>query len=113
MAILDTISKKIKALRQSRGITQEEFAFRLGISLPAYSKIERGITDISVTRLEQISGQLGVKIPLFFSEDGYEEKLTTLEGPNMGEQYLINAIKDKEQIISLQKRYIEQLERKS
>jgi transcriptional regulator with XRE-family HTH domain len=111
MAIVDTIGKKIKHLRLLRGLTQEEFAFRLGISLPAYSKIERGITDINVSRLEQISEELGVKPVVFFAEPIVTESTNLLAEPN-NSKYLMSTLRDKEEIILLQRKYIEQLEAK-
>jgi transcriptional regulator with XRE-family HTH domain len=43
-------------------LTQENIANDLGISVTAYSKIERGKTNISITRMEQIAEALDVNI---------------------------------------------------
>src|SRR6187551_1116660 len=59
----DTIKKKtnksagknIRTLRHEHGWSQEDVANRLGISIPAFSKIETGVTDINLSRLEQIA----------------------------------------------------------
>lgn len=40
-----TLNKKIKDFRKSQGLTQQQMASRLGISQPAYQKIEAGETD--------------------------------------------------------------------
>lgn len=45
----------IKQLRHRQGWSQEDVAIKLDISIPAYSKIETGITDINLSRLEQIA----------------------------------------------------------
>jgi len=42
----------------------------LNITPSAYSKIERGITDPSIGRLEQIAKILGVDVTYFFQEAG-------------------------------------------
>lgn len=47
--------KRIKTLRFGNGWTQEDIANRLGISIPAFSKIENGVTDVNLSRLEQIA----------------------------------------------------------
>jgi len=112
MSITDTIGKKLRALRLSKGLTQEELAFRLGISLPAYSKIERGITDVNISRLEQISIELGVKPKVFFEEYRLGDDSVVLSDIDNKELYLVNTIRDKEEIIILQRKYIEQLESK-
>ena len=50
-----SIGQNIRALRHQRGWSQEDVATRLGISIPAFSKIETGVTDINLSRLEQIA----------------------------------------------------------
>jgi transcriptional regulator with XRE-family HTH domain len=54
------IGKKIKALRQQRGWSQSHIAELLNISVPAFSKIESDITDLSVSRLRQIADVFNV-----------------------------------------------------
>ena len=49
------LGKKIRLLRHQKGWSQEDVAVQLSISIPAFSKIETGITDINLSRLEQIS----------------------------------------------------------
>ena len=51
----NSVGKNIRALRHKRGWSQEDIATKLGISIPAFSKIETGVTDINLSRLEQIS----------------------------------------------------------
>ena len=46
---------RIKAMRKSKGITQEKLAEEVGLSLEAISKIERGIRGASVEVLYDIS----------------------------------------------------------
>jgi transcriptional regulator with XRE-family HTH domain len=50
-----SVGQGIKILRQRNGWTQEDVANRLGISIPALSKIETGVTDVNLSRLEQIA----------------------------------------------------------
>jgi len=49
------VGKNIRTIRHQRGWSQEDVATRLGISIPAFSKIETGVTDINLSRLEQIA----------------------------------------------------------
>ncbi|TAH04271.1 MAG: XRE family transcriptional regulator [Sphingobacteriales bacterium] len=49
------LGKKIRLLRHQKGWSQEDVATQLNISIPAFSKIETGITDVNLSRLEQIS----------------------------------------------------------
>ena len=54
------IGKKIRLLRHEQGWSQEEVAGQLGISIPAYSKIETGITDINFSRLKELAAVFGM-----------------------------------------------------
>ena len=48
------VADKIRILRLERNLSQENMADELGISVGAYSNIETGKTDSTVTRLMQI-----------------------------------------------------------
>lgn len=55
-----TIGDKIRSVRTLKEFSQENMAQMLGISILAYGDIERGKTDIKMSRLEQIAEKLGV-----------------------------------------------------
>ncbi len=46
---------KIRALRTSKGWTQDKMAELLHLSLNGYANIERGDTEMTISRLEQIA----------------------------------------------------------
>lgn len=52
---MKTLGDKIKAVRISKSLTQEDVAHELDVSINAYSKIERNRTDVNFSRLEQIA----------------------------------------------------------
>jgi len=56
------IGNKIRVLREVRGFSQEYMADQVGISQAAYSKIERNETEVTLTRLDQISKVLEVSL---------------------------------------------------
>ena len=60
------IANKIKQLRASAGLTQEQLANRLGISAQSISKWETGVTMPEITLLPALSGELGVTIDDLF-----------------------------------------------
>jgi transcriptional regulator with XRE-family HTH domain len=60
MTNLEKLGDRIRLLRVEKKLTQENIANDLGISVTAYSKIERGKTNISILRLGQIAEVLGV-----------------------------------------------------
>lgn len=56
------VFEKIKDIRETKGLTQEDVANALEISPSGYSKIERGETRINIDRLQQIADVLEVNI---------------------------------------------------
>jgi len=76
---MKTLGKKIRLLRHQRGWSQEDVAKRLDISIPAFSKIETGITDINLSRLEQISILFDMTVVqlLTFNDTEQEQKYNT------------------------------------
>lgn len=64
------IYKNLKKFRISKGWSQGEFANRLKISIPAYSKIETGVTDPNVSRLYQMAKVLGINVIELISVTG-------------------------------------------
>jgi transcriptional regulator with XRE-family HTH domain len=55
------IGHKIKKLRELKNLTQEHMAQSIGITQGAYSRMELGETEITYSKLEKISEQLGMK----------------------------------------------------
>jgi len=51
----NTIGSKIRHMRLRNSWNQEMVAERLGISVPAFSKIETGLTNINITRLKELA----------------------------------------------------------
>lgn len=100
---MKTLGDKLRYFRNLKNWSQEEMADRLDISLPAYSKIERNITDVGYKRLLQISKILGITIIELLSDPTKKSEQANLKE--------IIAEKDKE-IIALQKKIIKLLEGK-
>jgi transcriptional regulator with XRE-family HTH domain len=63
------VSEQIKFIRTLRGWTQENLAHKLGISTHAYAKIERGETDVNLSRLEQIAQVMEIELPRLLGLD--------------------------------------------
>ncbi|WP_442589294.1 helix-turn-helix domain-containing protein [Pedobacter sp. AW31-3R] len=51
----NTVGDNVKRLRIRNGWIQAEMATKLKISIPAYSKIETGLTEINIARLHRLS----------------------------------------------------------
>ncbi len=56
------IGEKIRAIRQLKGLSQENMANLLNMNVLSYGDMERGKTDIKYLRLEQISSVLNMTV---------------------------------------------------
>jgi transcriptional regulator with XRE-family HTH domain len=72
-----SVGKNIRTIRHQRNWSQEDVANRLGISIPAFSKIETGVTDINLSRLEQIATIYEVSVVNLFALDAEETQPET------------------------------------
>lgn len=79
------LGDNLKRIRELKGITQDELAYRSGISKPQISKLEVGTSKNPVLEtVVAISSALGVSI---------EELVFGTEGPN-GMKYMLAAIEN-------------------
>lgn len=94
------LSYNLKQLRHKNGWTQTDVATALDISIPAYSKMETGITDINLSRLEQIAKIYNVSVV---------ELLTGNNPIDLEEVERLKSllIKRDQEVIELQKKVIE------
>jgi transcriptional regulator with XRE-family HTH domain len=56
------LHEKIRFIRQLKGWSQEEVANQLEMSVNGYGSIERGETDVKLSRLEQIAQVFGMEL---------------------------------------------------
>lgn len=57
----DILGARIKSLRESEGLTQEQIAEKMGCTRQKYARIEKGLIDISFANISIIAQILGVK----------------------------------------------------
>lgn len=100
---MNIISKNIKHFRQKKGWSQREVAEQLNISIPAFSKIENGVTDVNLKRLNQVATLLEVSVMQLMAKDG--------ENPESKHSLHVKMLKTKlskkeEELIELQKKVI-------
>lgn len=116
-----SIKDNIRRIRKEHGLTQEEMAHRLGISLTAYRDLEKGNTNIvncNVIRLahlldtsteELVLGYRPVRIPeenLREMKEEYTGRIAELEKEV---EYLRKLVKSQEEIIETKNQIIEML----
>ncbi len=56
------LSERIRQFRLHKGLSQENMADMLGLSTTAYGDLERGRTELSVSRLENIAKLLDIPL---------------------------------------------------
>jgi len=62
--------ERIKVFRTFKGWTQEKMAEKLGMSVIGYGNIERGDTDATLSKLEEIAKVLGIELHELFNSQG-------------------------------------------
>lgn len=77
---MKTIAEKIRLLRLQHGLSQENMADSLGISTTSYGDIERGKTDLTLSRLHQIAEVFEIGITTLLGETtSLQQELQQLE----------------------------------
>lgn len=76
MAVTDIrikIGLRIKELRDSTGMSQEKFAYSIGMARSYFAEVETGKRNVSVENLEKISLGLGVSLDVFFDSNLFRD----------------------------------------
>lgn len=60
VSLKEIVSKNVKAIRKSKGMSQQDLADETGLSVRYLSKVENDPPDITLGNLERISRGLGV-----------------------------------------------------
>lgn len=76
------IHEKIRFIRQQHGWSQEEMAVKLNMSSNGYGNIERGDTDVNLSRLEEIAAIFNLSLSQLFSDDEDAKNVFYLSGTN-------------------------------
>ncbi len=79
------IGNNIKKFRELKGWTQENMALDLEMSQTGYGRIERGETDISLSKIESIAKVLGLTIyDIIDFEEKYFFNISNVNGSDTG-----------------------------
>ena len=105
---MNKLNAKLRLLRIKHNMTQQQVAQRLNCSVPAYSKLETGATDITGSRLIQLASIYNCGIDNIFTfgepvDDSVERKIAEL----------LNALREaKEELANMQQKIIKLYEEK-
>jgi len=100
------VHEKIKFIRQLKGWSQEDMAEKLAMSLNGYGSIERGETNVNLSRLEQIAQLFGIELSELVALN--EKSIFYMSGSNSTGQLnqkhcTINSFAPEEHLLNLQK----------
>ena len=98
------IGNKLRALRIKRGMRQREVAKQLGVAREEISYFERGVRNISLTRLEELLKIYDVSLSGFFED---KEEMDTLKVRFFGNTK--NLTEEDKKNIAFAKRFTENL----
>jgi len=74
------LGNRIKLLRRQKDWTQDQTSEQLGISIPAFSKIETGLTTVNMTRLKQLAQLFNITVyDLMHSAEDLKAQEASLE----------------------------------
>src|SRR4051812_27023456 len=104
---MNTLGRKIRLLRQKKGWSQDDVSKKLDMSVPAFSKIETGATDINLSRLQQIALLFEMSVVDLFDLNELAEGRTHKQGIAEVNQKLMER---EAEIIDLQKKIIDLFE---
>ena len=63
------IGKRLRELRNIKGLSQEKFALKCELDRTYIASIEQGKRNVSVVNIEKISKALGISVTMFFKSD--------------------------------------------
>jgi transcriptional regulator with XRE-family HTH domain len=100
---MKTLGEKIRYYRKKEGWSQEDLAARLNITMLSISNIERNVTDVQYSRLEQLAKAFGITASELVSFSNTPTEYVALK----------NKIKEQEkEIIDLQRKLLRALEKR-
>lgn len=66
--IRNKIGNRIRELRLSTGLSQEKFAYKIGMDRTYFASVELGKRNISIVNLEKIANGLNIPLSELFKE---------------------------------------------
>ena len=93
------IGKKIKSIREAKGMTAKQVISAVDMGAPMYSRIENGVNEPSLTTLEKINKALGVSLSDFFDTDDKLADVNSYDASVMEKIKLVEELNDEEKKI--------------
>lgn len=104
---MSKVHETIRSIRTAKGLKQEEVATKLSMAQSNYARLEKGLTQITIDRLEQLAEVFEMSITSILSYEIDQQ-------PNSEDnEYYINLCKKYEKQIDVLKKRVEELEEES
>jgi transcriptional regulator with XRE-family HTH domain len=88
--ICELVGERLRVARRGMSLTQKQLGKRVGTSTQQILKYEKGIDQLSISRLVQIAKALQTPLSFFF-EDVYLEEEAAVTGASTGRHLLVQA----------------------
>jgi len=93
-----TIEEKIRLQRLQRGFSQENMADLLNLSTTAYGDIERGKTELTLSRLNQIAAVLNLSPMALLADDAVAVQVISPDDETERERETLQLTVEKQQL---------------
>jgi transcriptional regulator with XRE-family HTH domain len=91
------LADNIKKIREEKGLMQKEVALHIGVDKSTYSKIEKGLREVTVAELQKMAELFNTSIDKIVNFDGGIPAEVILEDKNTIEQMrLIQQLDDED-----------------
>ena len=91
-----SIGRKIKKIREAKGLSQKEVALSLGMDQAQYSRIENGKSDPYFSTVEKITKAMGVEFSELFKADELFKEVNSYDKTLMEKLNFIEQLDKKE-----------------
>lgn len=71
--VIRDVGRRIAEIRTGLGLTQEQMAERLGMTLKGYQFIERGVQNLTIKTMVKVAGALDVRTAELFAAPASRE----------------------------------------
>jgi transcriptional regulator with XRE-family HTH domain len=71
--VIRDVGRRISEIRGGLGLTQEQVAERLGVTLKGYQFIERGVQNLTIKTMVRVASALGVRTAELFAAPASRE----------------------------------------
>jgi transcriptional regulator with XRE-family HTH domain len=98
------VNKKVRAIREFKGFSQEYVADKLGLTQSQYSRREIGSINFSSEEIGDLARILGISVAVLYSPDSLEEmiqKSLSIATGGIPSQYLQTEIAENKHLIRL------------